>query len=172
MVQNNPPVIGTLPPSAGIAVQGSFTLTASSLISGGNGPASSLQWWVSGLSNLSTSGGLCTATAPCTVGSTPTITLTETSATPTTAAYTLNVVDLVGNTVSLADPTIPVFANLTLSDVTGYVVENTGAYSVLATDGSTLDLLGGNQIATGQTVQAQISCDGGGTWGTSCSLGP
>lgn len=171
VVQNNPPVIGTLPPSAGLAVNGSFTLTASSLITGGNGPASSLQWWVSGLTNLSTAGGVCTAAAPCTVGSTPTITLDETSTTPTTAAYTLNVVDIVGNNTSLADPSIPVFANITLSDVTGYVVANSGAYTVLATNSSTLDLLGGNLVASGQTVQAQISCDGGGTWVSSCSLG-
>jgi hypothetical protein len=170
-VQNNPPVIGTLPPSAGVAVQGSFNLTAAGLITGGNGPASSLQWWVSGLSNLATPGGTCTAAAPCTVGATPTITLTETSTTPTTAAYTLNVTDVVGNNVSASNSNIPVYANLTISNVIGYVTENTGPYTVLATDGTTLDLLGGNQVGSGQTVQAQVSCDNGTTWVTSCPLG-
>ncbi len=171
-VQNNPPVIGTLPPSAGIAVQGTVSLTAASLISGGNGPAGAFQWWLSDLSNLATPGNSCTAAAPCTVGATPTITLTETSPTPTTAGYTLNVLDVVGNPASSSNSSIPVFANLTISNVVGYVVANSGSDTVLATDGSTLNLLGGNQVGSGQTVVAQLSCDGGTTWvTTSCSLG-
>jgi hypothetical protein len=168
-IPSTPPSIGALP--AAVQRLGSISLTASALITAGNGPFNSFQWWVSGLSNLTISGG-CIATAPpgCPIGSSPTITLMETSGTATTAAYTLNVVDVANHPASsLASVTVS--SGLSANAALGFVTENAPATnSLVLLSGSTpLDLSSGNTLSAGQSLQVQLSCDGGTTWVASCA---
>jgi K319-like protein len=162
-------IAAILPPTPPtVSRQGSFTLDASQLISGGNGPK---QWWVSGLVSLAVSGTNCTAAAKCSLDTTPSTMLMETDPTATTAGYTLNASDAVGKNQSASSPVINVTSGLNASTVSGYVIENAPAPAnlVQASPGTNLDLAAGNTVGAGQTIIVQISCDGGASWVSTCS---
>jgi len=161
-------IAAPLPPTPpNLSRQGSFTLDASQLISGGNGPK---QWWVSGLVSLMVPGTNCTAAAKCSLDTTPSIMLMETDPIAATAGYTLNASDAIGKNQSASSPVINVTSGLTANTVTGYVIENAPAPgNLVQMSGTNLDLSAGNTVGPGQTIVVQVSCDGGATWGSTCS---